>query len=134
MDMTEQESADAQSGPNTATRLAYERTRLAYERTMMAWVRTGTSLITFGFSVYKFFQLESRGEQIGQPLMGARGFALVLIGVGLLSLWLGYIEYRRDMGAMRADFPGLRRSSSSIVAIFVGVLGVCALLAAILRV
>jgi putative membrane protein len=41
------------------TRLGVERTRLAYERTMMAWVRTATSLITFGFSIYKFFQIET---------------------------------------------------------------------------
>ena len=41
--------------PN-ATQLAVERTRLAYERTLMAWVRTATSLISFGFTIYKFFQ------------------------------------------------------------------------------
>ena len=45
---------------DTGTRLAIDRTRLAYERTMMAWIRTATSLITFGFSVYKFFQLDIR--------------------------------------------------------------------------
>jgi uncharacterized membrane protein YidH (DUF202 family) len=28
---------------------------------MMAWIRTATALITFGFTIYKFFQLE-RGE------------------------------------------------------------------------
>ena len=39
-----------------ATKLAVERTRLAYERTLMAWVRTSTSLISFGFTIYKFFQ------------------------------------------------------------------------------
>ena len=43
---------------DTATTLAFERTRIAYERTMMAWIRTATSLITFGFSVYKFFEIE----------------------------------------------------------------------------
>jgi len=47
---------------DTATKLAYDRTRLAYENTMMSWVRTATSLITFGFSVYKFFQIERGGE------------------------------------------------------------------------
>ena len=35
--------------------LALDRTRLAYERTLMAWVRTATSLISFGFTIYKFF-------------------------------------------------------------------------------
>jgi uncharacterized membrane protein YidH (DUF202 family) len=41
-----------------ATELAVERTWLAYERTLMAWVRTATSMISFGFSIYKFFQFE----------------------------------------------------------------------------
>ena len=44
---------------DSGTRLAVERTRLAYERTLMAWVRTGTSLISFGFTIYKFFEFES---------------------------------------------------------------------------
>ena len=42
-----------------STKLSYDRTRLAYENTMMAWVRTATSLITFGFSIYKFFSVIS---------------------------------------------------------------------------
>jgi uncharacterized membrane protein YidH (DUF202 family) len=25
---------------------------------VMAWVRTGTSMIKFGFTIYKFFQME----------------------------------------------------------------------------
>jgi Domain of unknown function (DUF202) len=43
---------------DSGTRLAMDRTRLAYERTMMAWIRTAASLISFGFTIYKFFQLE----------------------------------------------------------------------------
>ncbi len=38
------------------TSLALDRTRLAHERTLMAWVRTAVSLISFGFTIYKFFQ------------------------------------------------------------------------------
>jgi uncharacterized membrane protein YidH (DUF202 family) len=45
-----------------STELAFQRTRAAYERTMMSWIRTSTSLITFGFSIYKFFQLEGLGR------------------------------------------------------------------------
>ena len=46
---------------DVGTRLAYDRTRLAFERTMLAWVRTAASLITFGFTVYKFFEFEYKG-------------------------------------------------------------------------
>jgi uncharacterized membrane protein YidH (DUF202 family) len=42
-------------------RLAVDRTRLAYERTMMAWVRTATSMISFGFTIHKFFQFRDDG-------------------------------------------------------------------------
>jgi putative membrane protein len=47
---------------NSLTQLAFARTRAAYERMMMAWIRTATSLITFGFSIYKVFQLESEAR------------------------------------------------------------------------
>jgi uncharacterized membrane protein YidH (DUF202 family) len=52
---------------NETTFLAYVRTRHALERTMMAWVRTAASLITFGFSVYKFFQFELNRTQQDSP-------------------------------------------------------------------
>jgi putative membrane protein len=118
----------------TTTRLAYERTRVAYERTMMAWVRTGTSLITFGFSVYKFFQLEVPAKGVGAPLIGSREFAIGLIVVGLLSLLLGTIEHRRDLMGMRAQYPGMPRSMSLVVAVLIAALGLIALLAVFLRI
>jgi uncharacterized membrane protein YidH (DUF202 family) len=74
---------------DTSTRLAYDRTRLAYENTMMAWVRTATSLITFGFSVYKFFQFDTKGAAHVERLVGPRGFALMMITCGLVSLAAG---------------------------------------------
>ena len=46
-----------------ATRLAVDRTRLAYERTLMAWTRTATSLISFGFTIYKFFEYLREGSR-----------------------------------------------------------------------
>ena len=67
--------------PDRATRLAIERTRVAYERTMMAWVRTGTSLITFGFTVYKFFQFDEAVKLSGRMLVGPREFAMILENV-----------------------------------------------------
>ena len=56
---------------DTSTKLAYDRTRLAYERTLMAWVRTGTSLITFGFTIYKFFEEFHRGGKPPKPVAGS---------------------------------------------------------------
>jgi putative membrane protein len=118
---------------STSTRLAFERTRIAYERTLMAWIRTGTSLITFGFSVYKFFQIEMSGKNVGSPLIGSREFALALIAIGLLALLLGTVAHGRDMNAMRAQYPGMPRSLSALVALLLAALGLIALVAVILR-
>ena len=130
--MANQDEGSSQ-GLSFTTRLALERTRIAYERTMMSWVRTATSLITFGFAVYKFFQLEIAAKDIRTPLIGSREFALVLISIGLLSLLIGLIEHRRDLKAMREEYPGMPLSGTRLVAALIATLGVCALLAVIFR-
>jgi len=64
-----------------STQLALLRTRLAYERTLMAWIRVAISLISFGFTIYKFFQYvrEEQGAQV-QPLVGPRVFGMRHLG------------------------------------------------------
>src|SRR5215510_7314039 len=81
------------------TSLALDRTRLAHERTLMAWVRTAVSLISFGFTIYKFFQYLRESELIIPPhrLLSPREFALVMIGLGLGTLVLASFEYRQQM-------------------------------------
>jgi putative membrane protein len=118
---------------DTATMLAFERTRIAYERTMMAWIRTATSLITFGFSVYKFFEFEMKNAPTSQMLVGPRAFGLGLIVIGLLSMLVGTVEHARDLKALRKQYIGMPRSMSGLVAIVVGALGLCALVAVLLR-
>ena len=72
-----------------SNRLALERTRLAYERTLMAWVRTATSLISFGFTIYKFFQYLREGRAgTFDGAFGPRPFALMMIAIGLVALLL----------------------------------------------
>jgi len=60
---------------DAGTQLAIDRTRLAYERTMMAWLRTSASMISFGFTIHKFFQF--RGEQGAVPDSRGDVFAVV---------------------------------------------------------
>ncbi len=79
------------------TRLAFERTRVAYDRTVMATVRTATSLITFGFTVYKFFELEVKGRDYNSHLVGPREFGIAMILIGLVSLSIALFERRRDL-------------------------------------
>ena len=121
------------------TRLAFERTRGGYERTMMAWGRTGTSLITFGFAVYKFFQLEMAGTIpktapiIKTTLIGPREFGLILISIGLLSILLGVYEHQRDLSALRKEYPNMPRSGTQLIGVLMATFGALALVGVIYR-
>ncbi len=57
----------------SSNELSLERTILSHERTLMSWVRTATSLITFGFAIYKFFQLELQNRPLAQNERWRRG-------------------------------------------------------------
>lgn len=118
---------------DTSTRLSFERTRLSYDRTMMAWIRTATSLITFGFGIYKFFQLEMKGGANPNRLIGPREFSLLMVGAGLVSLLLGTMEHWQNLRSMKAEHPEMPRSRTSVVAVFVLALGILALIAVVFR-
>jgi inner membrane protein YidH len=117
---------------DAGTRLAVERTRLAAERTMMAWVRTAASLISFGFTIYKFFQLELKTPSV-QVAIGPRGFALIMISLGLLSLALAGVQHHHGLKLMKQDYGEIPRSVAGPVAAVVALLGVLALIAVVLR-
>ena len=68
---------------------------------MMAWIRTATSLISFGFSIYKFFQLEAPRRAEQAYLIGPREFAIILVSIGLLSLLMATIQYRQQIRNLR---------------------------------
>jgi putative membrane protein len=132
--MTDGPRMPADAPRDVSTRLAVDRTRLAHERTLMAWVRTAVSLISFGFTIYKFFQLEL--AKVSSPpdrLIGPRGFALIMIGIGLAALFLAAADHRSSLQAMRAEFGPVPRSTAEVVAVLVSVLGFVALIAVILR-
>jgi putative membrane protein len=116
-----------------STRLALDRTQAAYERTMMSWIRTATSLITFGFSIYKFFQMEAPSHARKNRLIGPRDFALILVSIGLFSLILATLEYRQNLRALGAQYAGKRRSLAVLVAAFISILGILALVVMIFR-
>ena len=119
-----------------ATRLAIERTRLAHERTLMAWVRTATSLISFGFTIYKFFQY-LRENQTAAPeghTITPRDLGLIMIALGVGSLVMATFAHRRDVQALRAEYGVLvPRSLATITATLIGGLGVFLLVVVMLR-
>ena len=120
---------------DTATRLAIDRTRLAHERTLMAWVRTAVSMITFGFTLYKFFQFEVPGRPpIERSLLGPRGFALIMIAIGVLALLVSTIQHRWTLRALRVEYGNAGPLSvATLVAGLFAVLGLIALASVILR-
>lgn len=129
-------------GPSETTRLAQERTDLAvdrtllaHERTLMAWVRTATSLISFGFTIYKFFDYLVQSQQAvpHSGRFGPREFAMALIGIGLVALVLAIVEHQRSRAAIVAMGGQVRRSLAQIMAMLVAALGVFGLLLAWFR-
>jgi len=97
-------------------------------------VRTATSLITLGFTIYKFFQLESaRVTPRPDRVIGPREFAFLMIVIGIVSLLLATLEHRRDLKELRAQYPGSDRTLAGIMAGLVSVLGFVALIAVLFR-
>jgi len=127
-------TAVAPQALDASTRLSVERTYLSHERTLMSWVRTATSLISFGFTIYKFFGFEA-GKALVQPdqWLSPRTFAMIMIGTGLIALTFSAVEHHQSVRRMRAEFGIKSRSVSLVVAAIVSILGLLAFFATLLR-
>lgn len=124
----------SQSPSTTTTDLAVDRTRLAHDRTLMAWIRTSASLISFGFTIYKFFQyLRDKGEAIEGRAFGPPRFAMSLIAVALAALVFATYENQREMKALRKRFSYVPYSLATVVAALIGLLGVVTFVAVFFR-
>jgi putative membrane protein len=90
------------------TGMAFQRTRLAAERTLMGVIRTSLSLIGFGFTIFQFFEkLKSAGTIKRSRAPHNFGLALVLLGVGILSLGLIYhLHFMLQLRKERQDLIG----------------------------
>lgn len=117
------------------TRLAYERTlladervRLAHERTLMAWVRTAISLIGFGFTIYKFFDFAQNSNPAApHRLVSPRGYAAMMIALGLGSLTFAWIQHERYLRQLKKQ-EAMPRSAVDAVAALVSLMGLLTLL------
>lgn len=113
------------------TDLAYDRTKLAHERTLMAWVRTATSLISFGFTIYKFFdEVAPAHPHTG---FGSRPFALAMISIGLVSLLLACVQHMRSIRALNQHLAPTPHSLALPIAALIGALGVFGFIAVAFR-
>jgi putative membrane protein len=72
---------------------ALVRTGFSSEQSLMSWTRTSVSLITFGFSIAKFFYYLAEQQGGAQLSAGPRRLGLALIFVGILALVLAMVEH-----------------------------------------
>jgi putative membrane protein len=119
----------------SSTELALDRTLLAHDRTLMAWVRTATSLISFGFTIYKFFQYlrEQQGLEPDGRALGPRRFGMLMISIGLVTLLLATLQQWWLRKKLMRIYPEAGFPLATIMAAFISLLGILALIAVILR-
>jgi len=125
--------AQPDSSP-TANQMAADRTWMAQERTLMAWIRTATSMITFGFTIYKFFEyVNQSGQTAPQRRIGPREYGMLMIITGVIVLAIATFEHFRAMRQIRKMTGRRIYSIATIPAALISVLGLVALIAVWLR-
>jgi putative membrane protein len=125
---------DRTSNAPDSTAMALDRTWLAHERTLMAWVRTATSMISFGFTIYKFFDYQIQHGVSARPgILSPRTFALIIVSIGLISLLLATFAHHREIKELSAHLEGRRSSLAEIVAALICGFGILVLLSTIIR-
>jgi len=91
-------------------------------------------LISFGFTLYKFFELEKASILGIRPqVIGPHHFAMLMIAIGILSLVMATIEHRQYVMSMRKEHIKIPRSLASWVAGLISALGLLAMVAVIFR-
>jgi putative membrane protein len=137
--MTAGQLASSNELADRRTSLAVTRTIVALDRTLMAWVRTSVSLISFGFTIYKFFQYRSDtslSDVERMRLLSPRGVALVMIALGVTALILATIDYRRQRNMLRTayqDYGPFHTSIAGAVAAVMSGLGLVGFVLVFLR-
>ena len=91
------------------TGMSFQRTRMSADRTLMSVMRTSLSLIGFGFTIFQVFQkAHEAGMLKSSHAAGNFGVALVLIGVAMLVVGIGYhvvfmYGLRKEREQLKAD-------------------------------
>ncbi len=117
--------------------LGYERTRMSADRTLMAWFRTSLSLISFGFTIFKFFQYLVESDLISGniPHHAPRNFGVALVGLGMILQAMAIVEYflfQRKLS--REEGQKFPVSTALVASILLSLLGILVLLNLLFRI
>lgn len=123
------ENADATALAEERTDLALLRSFQANERTLMAWVRTAISMISFGFTMVKFFEYLEEDKQKQFHFFGPAGVGMILILIGTIALIVAVLQFQRVATQLGTSPRSARWSLPVLVAVSVAFLGIFALLA-----
>ena len=104
--MTERPEAAVEEA-DTSTRLSmrrtgmsFQRTRMSADRTLMSVMRTALSLISFGFTIFQFFQ-KMHDAKVIEHVHAPRNFGLALVILGIAMLLLGIVYHVQFMLGLR---------------------------------
>jgi len=126
------------------TGMSFQRTRMSADRTLMSVIRTSLALISFGFTIYQFFQRLEEDKVVHQSRAPRNfGMALIWLGVGMITVGILYhvqfmLELRRQRAEMARDqlihaqstFPV---SYTLVVAVLLLLLGLAAIVSVAMR-
>jgi len=119
--------------PDKGTLLTLDRNFMAAERTLMAWIRTSLSLISFGFTVGKFF--DYLAAEKGRPMrgfvvrmLGPDGIGMALVALGTFALLFALIDHRGTLRRLQGEGLEKRRTPAIFVATILVFLGISAIL------
>jgi len=99
----------------------------------MAWLRTSLSMISFGFTLVKFFEYlqEQRGGRVVDRFgvtWASDTVGMSMIGIGTVALALAVVQHKKRVDALRAQGLAVRWNLVLIVAGLVAALGALAFL------
>ncbi len=81
--------------------MAFQRTRMAADRTLMAVMRTSLALISFGFTIFQFFERLRDQSILSGGGSSARRFGVALVALGIAMLIFGIVYHIQYMFELR---------------------------------
>ena len=90
-------------------------------------------MISFGFTIYKFFQELSKTPEGQHQLFAPLIVGMLMILFGLLSLVLAQVQHQIAVKRIKQNYSGTQRSVSSVLSILVLMFGLALFLGALLK-